>query len=245
MSPDVLPLTLLVLLGLAGLTHGVLAFTRNIRDLHVCRSTQPLWPMLVALVAGAALAVGCLFVSYPYGAARICGFPFPAATPNAFALSRELPGTLPEVDRAAGLVDPVNYPVQLGNMLFAFVLPQLALRLMLMLVRRDEEPATGPTTRPREWFDVLLFVVTGYAITVYEPGLFLIPEAWRRLPTWRSTVLDRVILLGPAMAVLLAWCVTSLWIGFGLTRPARWVWVTLLILAALGFPVSLSYLILS
>lgn len=130
-----------VLIGVSGLLHGGLALARNVQSSPAGRTR---W-LVAAFSAGVALAVGALFVCYPCGGSGwICGFPFPAGTSTPGAVgairNRELPGVYFAV---RGFVDPLAYPMQLVNLVFAFLLPQLALRRWLVKDRASGARAAG------------------------------------------------------------------------------------------------------
>lgn len=104
------------LLGLIGLIAGCIAFRRNRRD--VASSGVSLLGWRVALLVGVALAFLSFLGRYPLDAThRILGFPFMAA-------AWEKHG-----DHWQDFVGPLTLPAYVANAAFAFLLPQLLLRI--------------------------------------------------------------------------------------------------------------------
>lgn len=232
-------LVLLSLLGISGVLHGGQALVRNVRQ----ASSSGRWHWLfVALAAGAVLAVGTLFACYPYGGTgRICGFPFPAGTPSWAHIGRGLPTVY---SAALGFVDPLAYPVQLANLAFAFLLPQLVLRRWLRKERARVLPGAAEKGRHRR--DVLLLIPTIVLVLAYVPFVAMAPGRLERLPSWRSVALDWAIIVGPSGCALLGWCMASLWLwDGGVTIRGRIVWASALIFAVLGLPISFLYFLVA
>lgn len=95
---------------------GCLAFRRNQRDVAATRLGLLAWRVM--LVIGALLAVLSLFVEYSLDARHhIFGFPFMAAA------WEERRG------RWQGFAGPLTLPAYVANAVFAFLLPQVLLRL--------------------------------------------------------------------------------------------------------------------
>ncbi len=110
-------------LGLVGLVAGYFAFRRNGRDVAASRLSLLVWR--VALLVGVALAILSLLARYPLDATRrIVGFPFMAA-------AWEKRG-----DHWQDFVGPLTLPAYAANAAFAFMLPQLLLRIRSRPERR-------------------------------------------------------------------------------------------------------------
>lgn len=181
------------------------------------------------------LAIGALFVSYPlWAAGRICGAPFPVATPKASALGWELSRVLPELPSKSGCWREIwRYPLQLVNVAFAFTLPQIG--LWIWFAKSSGLP-TGFGWSQRRWWDILLFAGTLTAVAPYVFYSALIPEGWRRLPGWTLISFERGLLIVPPALMLVAWFVGSAWVFQPrITILARLVWASALVFAVLTF----------
>ena len=111
------------LLGLFGLIAGCVAFRRNRRE--VAASRVPLLVWRVVLAIGSVLAVLSFLGRYPLDAThRIVGFPFIVA-------AWEKHG-----DHWEDLVGPLTLPAYVANAAFAFMLPQLFVRIRSRRERR-------------------------------------------------------------------------------------------------------------
>lgn len=227
---------LLALLGATGLIQGPVALARNVRWFSSRGWGPRPSPMFIALAVGALLAVGTFFVSYPLGeAGRICGAPFPVATPKASALPRALHGVLPELPRESGCwPETWGYPFQLLNVASALALAQIALWIW---VSKPWRPLPTPSGRWQwRWWDIVLFLGTISAMVPYIYFSPSIPGAWRRLPSWTSIGLGRDLLTVPPALMLVAWWVASSWmLQPRITVVARCLWVLALVLAAVAF----------
>lgn len=112
-------LLVFALLGLVCSIAGVVATTRNLRDLmDAPRRPINLW-YVVGAIAGIAFALTCYGARYAYSdTIHVWGFPFFAA--------------LFQKDGASwsDFVGPLTIPAAIGNATFGFVLPQLLVRAL-------------------------------------------------------------------------------------------------------------------
>jgi hypothetical protein len=112
-------LIVFAVLGVVGIGAGIVALVRNVNQIWHPGGTGLTWPTVLTFASGLALAIASLFIVYPYSeTVRIVGFPFPAA-------AWEKHG-----DRWRDFVGALTLPLYCANIVFAFVLPHLALRVL-------------------------------------------------------------------------------------------------------------------